>query len=134
MVYKRRNFEFLLHLDAEDGAYKFAKRLRKANTEAEKQLWQELKGRKLMGFKFRRQHPIHFYIADFYCHEERLIVEVDGKIHLNPRIKMQDKNREDELSRLGIRIIRFTNEEVMNNLPEVTEKIKSFITQNPFKH
>ena len=133
MVYKRRNFNFLLHLNAKEGTFKFAKALRKRSTEAEIVLWNELKGRKLMGYKFRRQHPIHFYIADFYCHDQRLIVEVDGRIHINPNIKNHDLNREDELSRFGIRVIRFTNNQIIENVKDVKEKIIGFIKQNPIK-
>lgn len=134
MVYKRRNIDYLLHLDAEDGRFKFAKRLRKESTNAEKALWQELKGRKMMGYKFRRQHPIHYYIADFYCHEQRLIIEVDGKIHLKPEIINHDKNRTEALSRLGIRIIRFSNKEVINKITKVKEEIQSFINNNSINH
>ena len=94
-------------------------------TEAEKLLWQVLKNRKLNGLKFRRQHPIHWYIADFYCHEKRLIIEVDGEVHKQRAVKEYDENRSAELDRLGISVIRFTNEQVLRSLPEVLTKIES---------
>jgi len=81
-------------------------------TGAEKILWKELKNRNLNGLKFRRQHPIHFYIADFYCHEKRLVIEVDGEIHKRRAVKEHDENRSAELDRLGINVIRFTNDQV----------------------
>jgi len=62
-----------------------------------------------MGWKFRRQHPILYYIADFYCHEYRLVIEVDGGIHQIDRQKHNDINRSAELESRGIRIIRFRN-------------------------
>jgi len=75
--------------------------------------------------KFRRQHPIHLYIADFYCHETRLIVEVDGGIHNTSHVKEHDENRSAELDRLGKTVIRFTNEEIIQNIEKVLEQITS---------
>jgi len=71
-----------------------AKRLRKIMTPAEKLLWQELKGNKINGRHFRRQHPIYRYIADFYCHKEKLVIEVDGLYHNNPEQHYDDNNRD----------------------------------------
>ena len=111
-----------------------AQSLRKNQTDAEKLLWQSLRNRGLNGYKFRRQHPIHFYFADFYCHELRLIIEVDGNIHLNPEIRNHDKNRTEELSRFGIYILRFTNEEILYSIESVKSRIKQYInTQSNIK-
>ena len=103
--------------------------LRKNPTKAEKILWKALRNRKLLNMKFRRQQPIFhdltgretFFIADFYCHEKNLIIELDGTIH-NFKIK-QDKERTEILNSLGLRIIRFSNNEVENNLNNVIKKI-----------
>jgi very-short-patch-repair endonuclease len=76
------------------------------------------------GRKFRRQHPIHHYVADFYCHEKKLIIEVDGGIHKYKEIREHDKNRSSELERLGIRVIRVTNEQVLNSLRDVIQQIR----------
>ncbi len=98
-------------------------------TEAEKLLWDRLKNRKLKGLKFRRQHPIHFYIADFYCHEKCLVIEVDGGVHDHIPVKEHDENRSAELDRLGITVIRFRNEQILNNLDKVLEEIMIFTSK-----
>ena len=100
-----------------------AKELRKRETEAEKVLWEELRNRKLQELKFRRQHPIDCFIADFYCHELKLVIEVDGGIHDLPENKEYDIGRTHELEKFGITIIRFNNEEIMYNIQKVKEEI-----------
>ena len=87
----------------------------------------KIRNRRLHGLKFRRQHPLHYYIADFYCHEKRLIIEVDGGIHHEANIKEHDENRTAELDRLGITVIRFTNDQIFNQLEQVLEEIVSFV-------
>jgi len=101
-----------------------AKELRKNMTPAEKVLWQRIRNCKLDGFYFRRQHPIKYFIADFYCAKADLIVELDGGIHNNPENKEWDINRTAELEKSGITVIRFTNEEVMNDTENVIRKIR----------
>jgi very-short-patch-repair endonuclease len=100
-------------------------------TPAEQLLWREIRNRKLMGLKFRRQHPIHIYIADFYCHEIKLVIEIDGGIHNSDPIKENDQNRTAELDRLGISIIRFTNDQIMENTNQVLIDLKQFILSLP---
>jgi len=100
-----------------------ANRLRRTQTRAEILLWSELKKRP-DGFKFRRQHPIGIYIADFYCHEAKLIVEVDGCIHDVQSVKAKDAIRQSDLEKLGIQILRFTNHELFQNLEHVIIFIK----------
>ncbi len=98
-----------------------ARKLRKSSTPAEEKLWQALRNRNLAGFKFRRQHPIGPYIADFYCAEVRLIVELDGGGHLD---QMEyDQNRTDWLEEQGYRVIRFWNDDVLNYLDDVAKEI-----------
>ena len=103
---------------------RIARELRKNLTEAEKILWQELRNRKLGGFKFRRQHPVSNFIADFYCHTVKLIVELDGGIHRDPEIREHDNSRTHEIEKFGIKIIRFNNDEVYKNLDDVLKKIE----------
>jgi very-short-patch-repair endonuclease len=98
-----------------------AKELRREMTPAEKILWKHLKGNKLNGLHFRRQQIVHGYFADFYCHQHELIVELDGGIH-EPQ-KEYDAEREDYLIGLGFRIIRFTNDEITQDLKDVLKKI-----------
>ena len=97
-----------------------SRELRHDMTPAEKILWQELRANKL-GFHFRRQQVIAGFIVDFYCHKADLVIEVDGDIHdLQPE---EDARREKVLSELGLRIIRFRNDDVLKNLSIVLEKI-----------
>ena len=124
MAFLGNTIDYLLHLHASDSLFKRAKELRKEMTEAETILWNELKNRKLNGFKFRRQHPLHLYVADFYCHEKRLVIEVDGGIHNKRKVFEHDQNRSAELDRLGIRVIRVSNEEVILSIQDVINKIK----------
>jgi very-short-patch-repair endonuclease len=95
--------------------------LRRDMTPAEKILWEELRANKL-GIHFRRQQIIAGFIVDFYCHKADLVVEVDGDIH--DLQKQEDALRENALRELGLRVIRFRNEEVLKDLPSVLERIK----------
>jgi imidazole glycerol-phosphate synthase subunit HisF len=105
--------------------FELAKDLRKNMTYAEKLLWNHLK-KGINGYKFRRQHPISIYIADFYCHPLKLIIEIDGSIHNKPEIKVYDEEREGKLMQWGYIIRRFKNEEVIKSLDEVLKTIHSF--------
>ncbi len=103
-----------------------ARELRRDMTPAEKLLWQELRANKL-GVHFRRQQIIAGFIIDFYCHKAALVIEVDGDIH--DLQQEEDSRREKVLSELGLRIVRFKNDEVVKNLSAVVEKIKELIYQ-----
>ena len=108
------------------------KYLRENMTEAELVLWSVLKDKKLEGRKFRRQHSIGHYIADFYCSSEKLIIELDGKYHFTKEGRKKDKERDEHLTQLNKRVLRFENKEVLNNLTEVLKKIKKeFSTDQP---
>ena len=98
--------------------------LRKNMTPVEKELWKHLKNKQILGLRFRRQHPIDIFIADFYCHKIKLVIELDGQIHSTPKNIEYDENRTAELERLGIKVIRFKNEEVLENIEEVVNQIK----------
>ena len=91
-------------------------------TPAEKILWDELKEKKLNGYRFRKQHPVYRYILDFYCHECLLAIEIDGDIHKVR--KDYDQYRDDYLKSIGITTLRFTNDEIHNTLNQVLEKIR----------
>lgn len=103
------------------GMQERARELRHDMTLAEKVLWQELRTDKLNGIHFRRQQIIDGYIVDFYCHATALIIEVDGDIH-KQQIEY-DTERDAHLISRGFKVLRFTNDVVMNNLPAVLEKI-----------
>ena len=100
-----------------------AKEKRKNPTEAESILWNLLKGKQL-GYKFRQQHPMDIFIPDFVCIEKRLIIEVDGDYHLTPEQIQLDDAREQKLTDLGYRILRFSNDEVIANSDGVIASIK----------
>ena len=105
-----------------------AKHLRKNMTSAETVLWMHLKNG-IIGFKFRRQHPIGLYIADFYCHKAKLIVEIDGSIHNDQAIKENDETRQKELEKWGYIVIRFANQQVIVTPEEVVKVITENISQ-----
>lgn len=109
-----------------------AKELRCAMTPAEKILWKHLKANRLNGLHFRRQQIVHGYYPDFYCHQHELIVELDGGIH--ELQEEYDAEREEYLISLGFRIVRFTNEDIIKNLPAVLKKIVEacFPVDSPF--
>ena len=93
-------------------------------TPAEKVLWNKLRNRKLKGYRFRRQHPIHEFVVDFFCYEALLVIEVDGDVHDIPHQQERDTEREKILKSLGLKELRFRNEEVMNEMESVLEKIE----------
>ncbi|MFK7001691.1 vitamin B12 dependent-methionine synthase activation domain-containing protein [Flavobacterium oreochromis] len=109
----------------------FAKEMRNKPTEAEKVLWQALSGKQLEGFKFRRQHIIGDYIADFVCLKENLIIEVDGLIHQLPDKIVRDEERTNWLRSEGYHVIRFTNEEVLFQLDKVLKEIHASLIAPP---
>ena len=112
-----------------DVAKVVCRELRKNSTEAEREFWEAVRTKKL-GKKFYRQFPFFhditgkktFFVADFYCHDEKLIVELDGKYH-QYRLK-EDKARTEILNSLGLRVIRIRNEDVINDLNVVLLKMK----------
>nr|WP_116970817.1 DUF559 domain-containing protein [Blastomonas sp. UPD001] len=102
-----------------------ARQMRREPTPAEEKLWQKLRHKQLLGFKFRRQHTIDRFIVDFYCGEARLVVEVDGEVH--DYTQEEDAIRQDFLESLGLRVVRFRNEEVLNAIDGVVEEIVGWL-------
>jgi very-short-patch-repair endonuclease len=92
-------------------------------TPQERKLWQCLRGKKLYGLKFRRQHPIYRFILDFFCHRHKLAVEIDGHSHAEPEQQAYDRARTEWLTQYGLRVIRFTNREVDTNIEGVLDEI-----------
>jgi very-short-patch-repair endonuclease len=99
--------------------------LRSQATQLEKLLWSILRDRQLDGLKFRRQHPIEPYIVDFYCAEAQLVIELDGESH-NGR-ESYDAERSKLSAKLGLNVMRITNDEVLTNLDGVAEGISSVV-------
>ncbi len=106
---------------------------RREPTLAERKLWGALRGRRLSGFKFRRQHPHGQFVLDFFCVEEQLEVEVDGGIHSDPIQAKHDQARTECLETIGIRVLRFKNDEVMNHLDSVLQRILEAISASGAK-
>jgi very-short-patch-repair endonuclease len=101
-----------------------AKELRREMTPAEKILWEELRANKL-GVHFRRQQVIQGFIVDFYCHRAALVIEVDGDIH--DLQQDEDARREKALREMGLRVVRFRNDEVVRNVSAVVGKIRELV-------
>lgn len=112
-----------LHKYASAKIFENAKTLRRSATKAEEKLWQQLRNKKINGLKFRRQHLIDKWIADFYCHEKKLVIELDGAVHNEKEIIECDENRTKDLKELGMHVIRFRNDEVMMNMETVLKTI-----------
>ena len=110
----------------------YRKNLRNNATDAEVVLWKHLQNKQLEGRKFRRQHSVENYILDFYCPSERLAIELDGAHHFTEEGLKYDQERTAFLNNLNIRVIRFENIEVFENIEKVLVKIRScFTSPNP---
>ena len=107
----------------------FARRNRHEMTPSETLLWQHLR-KEITGFKFRRQHAIGDYIADFVCLEQKIVIEVDGGYHFTESQQIDDTLRSEILLDKGYRVVRFTNEEVDYNPQEVIKRIKEILYHN----
>ena len=107
--------------------------LRKKSTPSEKVFWQVVRNRQILGYKFNRQYPIvfeiddikRFFIADFYCHQLKLVIEIDGGIHETQ--KDYDELRTKIINHLGMQVYRFSNEEVLNDIDIVIRKLEGII-------
>lgn len=119
---RKSGYEWNMYYGAKPVTRLRAKSLRKKMTDAELIVWEHVRNRKI-GFKFRRQHPIGKYIVDFYCHELKLVIEVDGEIHNFPEQKEWDDARTENMHLKEITVIRFTNDEVLNNITKVITEI-----------
>jgi very-short-patch-repair endonuclease len=106
--------------------FKRARELKKDETTSEKKLWAELKGKQLNGFRFRRQHPIKYFIVDFYCHRAKTVLEINGSIHNLDYNKEYDILKENELKQLGLRVLRFTNRQILDNIGKVLKEIEDY--------
>ncbi len=101
----------------------FARRLRKAPTSSEAYLWQFLRNRQRCGMKFRRQHPLGAYTADFYCLEAALVIEVDGAPHHSPEGQQKDEARDAWMHAQGLEVLRFGGFQVENETQQVLDTI-----------
>jgi cyclase len=116
-----------MHFGAKPELFERARRMRNNPTPAEELFWQQV-SKKQLGVKFRNQHPLLFFIADFYCHELRLVVEIDGGYHKKREQYEYDENRTAEIETCEIAVIRFTNAQIENHLPAVLLQLKELIS------
>ena len=124
MAYLGKTKEQYSFYKAKEGVIDFSRKLRKRMTPGEKILWKKLRRKKIKGVRIRRQHPIEYYIADFYCPSENLIIELDGQHHFTPEGIAKDLDRDNHLKMMNIKVLRFENKVVLNNLSQVLKTIK----------
>ena len=116
-----------IYSGAEPEILKLARENRKHSTPAERKLWEFLRKHKIMGMKFRRQHPVLKFIADFYCHQAKLIIEIDGGYHDDQEQEESDQCRQKELEDIGLHVLRFRNEEIEMDVEGVVERIREVL-------
>ena len=108
-----------------------ARGLRKKMTSAEMYLWKRLSGRQLAGLRFRRQHPLQTFVLDFYCVSKRIAIELDGGVHAELEVCGRDAERSEILQDMGVRVLRFGNDDVLGNIDAVLEKILQASNDSP---
>ena len=118
-----------MYYGADSKTLRAAHILRRSMTKAEAVLWKKLKDRNVFNTRFRRQHPISIFIVDFYCHEYKLVIEVDGDIHNDEIACQYDLGRTEVLNKFGLKVIRFTNNQILYSLDSVIKKIQREITE-----
>jgi very-short-patch-repair endonuclease len=102
---------------------KYSRRLRNEMTDAERLLWSKIKGKQLKGFQVYRQKPIGRFVVDFYCPKAKLVIELDGGQHYSEAILAKDESRDRYMERVGLKVLRFSDRDVFENLPGVLEEI-----------
>ena len=120
---QKRVIERHMFYGADKKTFLKALELRNNMTEAEKMLWCELRNRDVFKERWRPQHPVDIFIVDFYCHKHKLVIEVDGEIHMQEEVLERDDGRANEIEKLGIKILRFTNKEIFENIKSVKARI-----------
>ena len=123
MYSKKDQYRHNLFQGSKSINFERARELRQSKTEAEEKLWELLRNRQLKGKKFRRQHPMAGYILDFYCHECKLAVELDGYHHRSKEQKEYDAARTKILNEIDITVVRFWNAAVMDDVERVLGRI-----------
>ncbi len=119
------------HQGAASGLFENAKALRKRQTDAENILWEHLRNRRFHGLKFRRQHPLGSYIADFYCHELNLVIEADGAVHDKDEQRLYDANRTQTLTEGGVTVVRFANNDLENDISHCLNRLERLFLLKP---
>lgn len=115
------------HHRAKPITFERAKELRRKQTSAEAFLWKMLRNGAIKNAKFRRQHPIGPFITDFYCHEAKLVIELDGSVHDLPTAKEKDAQRQSYLEGRGLTVLRFSNDALYTDADPVMDSIESHL-------
>ena len=105
----------------------YARKLRNNSTRSEIYLWKNIKGRRMCGYDFHRQKPLLNYIADFYCHELKLVIELDGYTHEFEEVIKKDIIKQEALEEIGLTVLRFKDEEVLGDIHEVLSAIEEYV-------
>jgi very-short-patch-repair endonuclease len=127
--HKNARLDYPIYFGTKPVILKMARENRNDMTSAERKLWKLLRGGRIMKMKFRRQHPVSKFIADFYCHQAKLIIEIDGGYHDEPDQAEKDQGRQQALEALGLMVIRFRNEEIELDAEGVVEKIRMVLRE-----
>ena len=112
-----------------DSIKSLSRHMRKNPTSAEDILWQFIRKKQMLGFRFRRQYAIDRFIVDFYCPSAKLVIEVDGEVHDLPERAAYDAERQHYLESLGITVLRFSNEQIIGSRNEVLMKLNNWLSQ-----
>ena len=116
------NEDQFISKDTQNRLIEAAREMRQCPTQAEPLLWEELRRKQLAGYKFRRQHIIYLFIVDFYCPKAKLIIEIDGEIHLAQAD--YDSYRQDVLKQMGYKVLRFSNTQIIKEMAWVLDEIR----------
>ncbi|KKS65467.1 MAG: hypothetical protein UV40_C0038G0012 [Parcubacteria group bacterium GW2011_GWA1_42_7] len=111
------------HLKYGENLKSLSRGLRSNLTDAERKLWFKLRNGQIKGYLFNRQKPIGKYVVDFYCRKARLVIEIDGGEHYEDANILADKIRDEEFKKTGLKVLRFTNIDVMKNIENAAERI-----------
>ena len=122
-MFRKRSISRSMFYNASPEIFKRAKELRENLTPTENLLWHELNRKKFKGYRFKPQHPIDRFIVDFYCHRAILVIEIDGEVHEQGEQVERDQGRSAELEAFGVKVLRFSNLEVQENLEDVLKTI-----------
>lgn len=106
-----------------------ARKLRNNSTKSEIKLWQQLKGKQFFDYDFHRQKPLLNYIADFYCYELNLVIELDGYTHQFEDVFVKDEIKQHELENLGLTVLRFDDNEVMKDMNNVLRELEGYVLE-----
>lgn len=107
------------------------RKLRSNQTDAERLLWAKIRKKQIENFQFNRQKPIGIYIVDFYCDRAKVVIEIDGGQHYEDQNVLEDKKRKDYFKKLGLKVIRFTNLDILKNIENVVDRIYREIKIHP---